>query len=108
MTDICKKCAECCKNFPFVNISVKEINVLEKVTGIHPRMFTHEKGTVVEEYFLQFQENGYCFFLKEHKGSFSCGVYEARPGICKNYPSRPTQKDVCHAIRAKFLRNISG
>lgn len=108
MTEICKKCAECCKNHPFVDLSRKEINSLHKVTGVHPDVFTNPKGKVVEEYFLQFQENGYCFFLNEDNGSFSCGVYEARPEICKNYPSKPIQKDVCDAKREKYLSQILG
>jgi len=45
-------------------------------------------GKAVEEYFLQFQKNGDCFFLNENNGSYSCSVYEIRPEICKNYPSK--------------------
>ena len=108
MTEICKKCAECCKNHPFVDLSKNEINSLEKVTGINPDVFTNPKGKAVEEYFLQFRENGYCFFLNENNGIFSCDVYEARPAICKNYPSKPIQKDHCDTNREKFLNKILG
>jgi Fe-S-cluster containining protein len=104
LSEICKKCAECCKNYPVVDLSKNEIFSLEKVTGVHSGVFTIPKGKAVEEYFLQFQENGYCFFLNENNGSFSCGVYEVRPGICKNYPSRPIQKEVCNANRAAKTR----
>ena len=107
LTEICKICAACCKNHPFVDLSKKEIHSLEQVTGLHSDVFTNPKGKVVEEYFLQFQENGHCFFLNENNGSFSCGVYETRPGICKNYPSKPMQKKVCDANSAKFLRDKS-
>ncbi len=106
MTEICKQCAECCKNYPFVDLSKNEINSLEKLTGIPAEVFTNPKGKEIEEYFLQFQDNGYCFFLNENKGSFSCGVYEERPGICKNYPSSPIQKDVCDANKEKFLSTV--
>lgn len=106
MTEICKQCAECCKKYPFVDLSKNEINSLEKLTGVSAEVFTNSKGKEIEEYFLQFQDNGYCFFLNENKGSFSCSVYEERPGICKNYPSNPIQKDVCDANKEKFLRNI--
>jgi Fe-S-cluster containining protein len=102
LSEICKKCATCCKNYPFVDLSKKEIHSLEKVTGVHSGMFTNPKGKAVEEYFLQFQENGYCCFLNENNGSFSCGVYEARPGICKNYPSKPSQREVCEANSEKI------
>jgi Fe-S-cluster containining protein len=108
LTEICKKCAECCKNHPFVDLSKNEINSLEKVTGVPSDVFTYPKGKVVEEYFLKFQENGYCFFLNENNGSFSCNVYEARPEICKYYPSKPRQKEVCDANREKFPSDIIG
>ena len=103
LSEICKKCGECCKNYPFVDLSENEINLLEKVTGLHPDVFTNGKMKEVEEYFLQFQSNGHCHFLNEKNGSFSCGVYEARPSICKNYPSRPVQQDLCDALRCKYL-----
>ena len=108
MTEICKKCAECCKNRPFVDLSNNEISSLEEATGLRYDVFTNQKGTKVEEYFLQFKENGYCFFLDEDNGSFSCSVYAARPEICKNYPSKPTQQDACKANMEKFLHNIPG
>lgn len=103
MTEICKKCAECCKNRPIVDLSSDEMILLEKATGLLFEVFTNRKGKDVEEYFLQFKDNGYCFFLNESNGSFSCDVYEARPAICQNYPSKPTQKNLCDANMAKFL-----
>ncbi|MBA4367567.1 MAG: hypothetical protein C0403_08000 [Desulfobacterium sp.] len=107
-SEICQKCAECCKNFPFVELSQNEIYKLEKHTGLPFDMFTNPKGKAVEEYFLQFKENGYCFFLNENNGDYSCGVYEARSAICRNYPSKPNQNEVCNANQKKILRNHSG
>ena len=98
-TEICNKCGTCCKNYPFVELSKNEINLLEQMTALHFAVFTNPKGKAVEEYFLQFKANGDCFFLNENNGSYSCGVYEARPGICKNYPSKPRQKEACYANR---------
>jgi len=102
LNEICKKCAECCKNHPFIDLTSNEIVSLEKATGLTADQFTNQKGNEVEEYFLQFRENGYCLFLTENNGKFSCSVYESRPGICKNYPTEPMQIDVCKANRAKF------
>ncbi len=102
--EICKKCAACCKHFPFVQVSEHEITSLEKHTELHSEVFTNEKSEGGEEYFLQFQENGDCFFLVEKEGSYSCGVYEARPGICKKYPAEAIQKKVCRANMGKFCR----
>jgi len=105
---ICKKCGECCRNFPFVELSKNEILSLEQATALHHDVFTNSKGEEVEEYFLQFQANGDCFFLIQHNGGYSCGAYEARPGICKNYPAKPGQKEACYKNREKSLSNDPG
>lgn len=103
--EICKKCGECCKNFPFVELSKKDIKSLEQLTELHSDLFTNQKEQAEEEYFLQFKENGDCFFLNNKKGSYSCGVYGARPGICKKYPSEPLQKKTCNAHMGKMVGN---
>ncbi len=105
--EICKKCAECCKNHPFVELSKSEIDSLERLAGLPFDDFVNRKGEAVEEYFLKFTENGDCFFLKKKDGSYSCTVYEARPAICKNYPSRPRQKEACEANQKKTLSKFS-
>jgi len=108
VSEICKKCAQCCKNYPFIELSRNEIYELEKLTGLPLDVFTNPKGKADEEYFLQFKENGDCLFLNENNGGYSCGVYEARSGICRNYPSKPSQNKVCDANREMILRNNSG
>ena len=105
--EICEQCAQCCKNYPFIELSKNEIISLEDLSGLQFDVFTNPTGKAVEKYFLQFQENGDCFFLNENNGIFSCEVYEARPGICKKYPSETKQKEVCNTDRGKFLRNNS-
>ncbi len=107
-SEICKKCAECCKNYPFVALSQNEIYELGKLTGLSSDAFTNQKGEAVEEYFLKFKENGDCIFLNENNGDYSCGVYEARSEICRNYPLEPRQHEVCHANREMILRKKSG
>ena len=99
-TEICRKCAKCCKKYPFVEVSLNEINALEQISGLHCDVFAYPTGKVVEGYFLQFQGNGDCFFLNENNGIFSCRVYEARPGICKKYPTKPREKGICIANRS--------
>lgn len=101
--EICQKCGECCKHFPFVELSEKDIGLLEKRTELAPHTFTNRKSKVLKEYFLQFKENGDCVFLSDKNGCYSCDVYEARPGICKKYPSEPLQKKVCDANMDKCL-----
>jgi Fe-S-cluster containining protein len=103
--ETCKKCAECCRNFPFVKLSADDISLLEKVTALPCGAFTNPKSKLLGEYFLQFKENGNCFFLNENNGSYSCEVYETRPGICKNYPSKPVQKEFCSGICINMNKN---
>jgi len=102
-SEICIKCAECCKNYPFVELSQDEIIELEKVTGLPSDDFSNRKGRAVEEYFLDFKENGDCIFLNEKNGEYSCGVYEARSVICRTYPAKKSETDVCDANRKRIL-----
>jgi Fe-S-cluster containining protein len=101
--EMCKKCAQCCRNFPFVEVSAQEIRTLERETALHAEVFTNAKGAVVDGYFLQFKQNGDCFFLHEKNGGFSCTVYTARPGICQKYPSLPAEKETCWHHRQQQL-----
>ena len=104
-SDICRKCAECCKHYPFVELSQNEICALEELTGLSPDAFTNPKDEGAEEYFLKFKENGDCFFLIQNSGGYSCGAYEARSKICRNYPSNPSQDEVCDANIEIILLN---
>jgi Fe-S-cluster containining protein len=106
-TKICNRCGACCKKYPFIELSKNETYLLEQATALHHDEFTNLKDKAVEEYFLQFQENGDCVFLNENNGRYSCGVYDARPEICRNYPSKPEQKEACHANRERSLRRNS-
>ena len=103
LTNICKKCATCCMHYPFIELSSSEVFSIKRATGMQSDVFTNRKGENFEEYFMQFQNNGYCIFLNENNGGFSCDVYEARPRICKNFPSESTQQDVCDANSKRLL-----
>jgi len=94
-TRICKRCGECCKQSPFVELSNPEINSLERLTGLPPELFTNQKPSEVEEYFLQFNDKGACIFLNEKNGGYSCSVYDARPEACKAFPSKPIENKFC-------------
>jgi len=102
-TKICGKCADCCKNYPLVELSENEINSLEVLTGLKFDVFINSKGKADDGYFLQFKENGHCFFLNENNGTYSCRIYEARPEICKTYPSTPRQREACNSNRKKCM-----
>ena len=107
-SEICIRCAECCKNYPFVELSQHEIFELEKMTGLPSADFSNQKGRVVEEYFLDFKENGDCIFLNENNSEYSCGVYEARSVICRKYPAKKSQNDVCDSNRKRISRKNFG
>lgn len=105
-SEICKKCGECCQHYPFVELSQYEIFELENLTGLPSDAFTNAKDEAGEEYFLDFKENGDCIFLNENNGYYSCGVYEARSAICRNYPAKKSQNEVCDSNRKKFCIKI--
>jgi Fe-S-cluster containining protein len=103
---MCKKCAQCCKNYPIIKLSKNEISSLELFTGLHLGTPVNSKGVAYEGFLLQFKENGDCFFLNEKNGSYSCCVYEVRPEICKNYPSSLRQKQFCTLNKEKLKNGI--
>ncbi|MBN1224174.1 MAG: YkgJ family cysteine cluster protein [Candidatus Aminicenantes bacterium] len=105
-SEICRKCAECCKNYPYIRLSQNEVRELENLTGLTFVLFAIPKSEGVEEYFMQFKENGDCFFLNENNGDYSCSAYEARSEICRKYPSTPSENQVCEANRKMILRSL--
>ena len=102
------KCGECCKNYPYVELSQEDINSLALATGLHYAEFANSKAKKDDGsgYFLQFKENGHCLFLTEINGSYSCGVYAARPVICARYPSRPIEMETCAAKQALISEKL--
>ncbi len=96
---LCQTCAACCKHFAFVSLSPAEIQVLEKYTGLPADGFTHSTGRADTIRFLKFKANGDCFFLHTINGCFACSVYEARAGICRDYPSTACQLETCRKYR---------
>ncbi len=100
---MCQKCAECCKNYPLIEISKNEIKSLELLTGLQFGILINSKSKAYEGYLLQFKENGDCFFLNENNGNYSCDVYEVRPEICKKYPSTLRQQEACLLNKGKLF-----
>ncbi len=96
-SEMCAKCGGCCKNFPFVALSVDEIGALSAFTGLEAVAFADSDRNLNPGHFLKFQKSGSCVFLKEEAGNYACSVYEARPGVCRSYPFTPTQDKVCAA-----------
>lgn len=99
----CRRCAECCRNYPYVRLSLDEIRKLEKLTGLPFYIFSSRVDEAGEAYYLNFKDNGDCFFLNENNGNYSCSVYELRSEICKNYPSMPSENAVCNSNQEMML-----
>jgi len=99
-SDICTPCGECCRHFPYIPISEKDINLLIDETGLSKDKFTNMKDIKSGEYFLKFNDNGDCVFFEEKSPTlFSCNVYKARPSICSDYPSSKKQIKYCETER---------
>ncbi len=103
-SETCTPCGECCRKFPYIEISTEDIDRLIKGTGLKQEEFTNIKDAEKNEFFLKFKENGDCVFFKEdNKNSFSCGVYNSRPQICANYPVTEKQYELCEIKRISVL-----
>jgi Fe-S-cluster containining protein len=107
-TDLCRLCAACCKNKPFIELSAAEIGALEAATGLHPDAFTEKKRTQPEEHFMHFGDDGHCIFLAAASGTHACSVYAARPAICRDYPWTQIQTAACDAHSEKCREKIPG
>ena len=95
--DGCNNCGACCREFPFIRLSRNNIETLENFTGLASEEFTDSIDEAGEKRFMKFKENGDCIFLKMIDGAYSCGVYEARPPTCRDYPSTDIQRETCRA-----------
>lgn len=78
------------------------------MTGLPVELFTNKRDEAGKKYFLQFRENGDCIFLDERNGGYHCGVYEARAGVCRNYPSNTNQEKHCQAHQKIHLYSEVG
>jgi hypothetical protein len=90
----CSKCPAYCCSYPEIEITPRDIQRLARHFGVEyaqaeerftkhdaaekGRLLRHRKDTVFATV---------CMFLDQ--GSRSCGVYDARPGVCRDYPDSP-------------------
>jgi Fe-S-cluster containining protein len=99
MSDIskiqCIKCAGCCKHYPFIGLSERELNLIANYTTLDIDRFAESKEQTVGSYFLKFNQNGDCYFLKHKDDLYSCAIYEIRPRICRDYPHTDIQSEYC-------------
>ena len=98
----CNKCAECCKNFPFVRLSQTESSLIRNYSELHIDQFAEKIEKEQRNYFLRFNEDGDCYFLGYENGIYYCKIYEIRPGICKIYPGTTIQRQYCSDSKTKY------
>ena len=90
----CEKCPGYCCSYPEIEISPRDIERLAKHFGIEYRE--------AEERFTKLQPEEKVRLLRHRKDSVfesvcmffdqkarRCGVYAARPGVCRDYPDSP-------------------
>lgn len=101
-THVCTGCGSCCRNFAFIRLPQDDIKLLENFTGLTSEEFTNNIDKAAKKRFMKFQKNGDCIFLNIIDGSYSCSVYEARPGTCRNYPSTDIQRETCRVSSGRW------
>ena len=90
----CSKCPAYCCSYPEIEITRRDLARLAKHFGLTfeqaearftkydakegARLLRHQKDSVFDTV---------CMFLDQK--TRRCGAYEARPGVCRNYPDSP-------------------
>lgn len=97
----CNKCAECCRNFPFVRLSQTEPSLIRNYSKLNIDQFAEKIEKEERNYFLRFNEDGDCYFLEYKNGIYCCKIYEIRPSICKIYPGTTIQRQYCSNNKTK-------
>jgi Fe-S-cluster containining protein len=92
LTFRCQRCAVFCCKLGAPQLSESDIECLKKV-GYYTNNFIDAtlNGDALSrerKKFLKHKEDGSCIFLQqdEEGKSFTCGIYEVRPSLCRLYP----------------------
>jgi len=88
----CSKCTAYCCSYPQIDVSKRDLNRLARHFGIEPetaeRRFTKIKdGVRVLRHQKDKIFDSVCMFLDLQ--TRRCTIYQARPGVCHEYPTRP-------------------
>ncbi|HEU4390892.1 MAG TPA: YkgJ family cysteine cluster protein [Blastocatellia bacterium] len=91
-SELCLQCGKCCMSMTFFGGEVDddardEIHWMElhglKIDYVER---TNRRGRPVQEYYFTIPQR--CGSLQEIDGKFTCGVYETRPRMCRDYDGR--------------------
>jgi Fe-S-cluster containining protein len=88
----CIKCPAYCCSYDRIGVTKKDINRLAKHFDLTPEVAARRFTKVVEgDQVLKHQKDkiygSICMFIDLN--TRRCTVYEARPGVCHEYPDRP-------------------
>lgn len=88
----CAKCPAYCCSYDRIIVTKRDVNRLAKHFGIDPDVAVRRFTKVVEgEQVLRHQKDKIfgrtCMFLDTK--TRRCTIYEARPGVCHEYPDKP-------------------
>ncbi len=90
----CKRCGECCKGTPKVDI--EEIKKIERL-GLRREEFIELLNGIP---YIKTVDGGCVFLGQEKSGIHYCKIYDARPTICRLYPSE--YKEDCRPEKLAF------
>ena len=91
----CGRCGSCCYPPRLYPSDIKRI----KKAGLKDFIFIDHRGFK----YIDENQKGRCIFLKQKK-IYSCAIYDARPRICRLYPSKLIDGD-CRPVESEFDRH---
>jgi Fe-S-cluster containining protein len=91
----CKRCGSCCRSPRLYKKDIERINKAGHKDFIYSDNFGNN--------YIK-DKNGWCLFLKKGKTA-SCKIYQARPKICRQYPSELVNGS-CKPIELAFDRYL--
>ncbi|MDD5645276.1 MAG: YkgJ family cysteine cluster protein [bacterium] len=105
---ICVKCGECCRWNGYVHLKDSDIKKIADFLEISEKTFIKSFTRLTDDrqgLSLTEKPGGECVFLE---GSI-CGIYEARPEQCRDFPAKWTvegAENICRGL--VFLKKLDG
>lgn len=102
MPFVCKKCGNCCRHFPSIGLTLKDIHDAVLALGIAPEEFARRycRVSIINGWRTYLLLMKPCPFLTADN---RCAIYGRRPSACKRYPALSAQY-----TRARDLPAVPG